>query len=242
MGITLSYILSFLVFCISVFFEWKAVLNRMKSKYLWIVLAILSGVVFLFSAYADSFQIESRSQIASEMINEAYAENPNQYPSWFEKQFSEEEERMDSYLWDRDNLNLETSMNVETAGEMLQNIYLDYLVKTITILDSENLTIEDFRKNKGEWIGKYMDLDGNCYLRTDGSELFFTKEFTRSNSDCKIAAFYYTYPDEDGKFIVWRPDTRWTPEGIEDADYPDAIFIGELTQDGEDFDVFVRNE
>lgn len=242
MGITLSYIISFLIFGASAFLEWSTVLKRKKSRYLWIIFMILSGIIFLLSAYADDFQIKKRSQIASEMVNKAFDENPDQYSSWFEKQFSEEEKLLDSYFWDRENLDLESGTNVETAGEMLQNICMGYLVKTITVLNSEDLTIEEFRKDKGKWLGKYMDLSGTCYLRTDASELFFTKEFTKLNPDCEIAAFYYTYPNGDGKFIVWRPDTKWAPEKAEDANYPDAIYIGEVIQDGETFDIFVRNE
>ena len=242
MGITLSYIMLFLVFCICSFLEWIAVLKRHKSKCLWIVLMILSGTGFIISAYADSIQVKERSQIASEMINAAFDENMDQYSVWFEEKFSQEEKRLNSYSWDQKHLNLEDSGNLETASEMLKNIYMDYLIKTITVLDEDYLEIEDFRNDKGKWLGKYMELTGECYRRTDASELFFTQEFTRSNPECKITAFYYTYPDEKGKFIVWRPDTKWAPEELEDADYPDGIYIGELTQNGEKFDVFVRNE
>lgn len=87
-----------------------------------------------------------------------------------------------------------------------------------------------------------MDLLGECYQHTDASEMFFTKEFTKLNPDCNIAAFYYTYADGKGKFIVWRPDIKQDSENIRDTKYPDGIYIGEWTQDGEVFDVYVRNE
>ncbi len=240
MGITLAYIVLFVTFCICLLGEWNAVLKRKKSRYLWIVFMILLGGCFMISVYADSIQIQKRSQIASQRINEAF--NVDQYSVWFEQEFSEEEKRLDAYSWEEKHLNLENSENLETAANMIQNIYMSYLIKTIVVLDSDDLKIEEFRSNKGKYLGNYMDLSGECYLRTDASELFFTKKFTNLNPACKVAAFYYIYPDGEGKFIVWRPDTKWTPEELEDAEYPDGIYIGELTKNGETFDVFVRNE
>lgn len=149
---------------------------------------------------------------------------------------------MHAYSWDPTNLDLETSANKAVAAKVLHNVSLNYLLESIVMLDEDALSLKEFRKDKARWLGTYMDLEGICYQWTDASELSFTKLFTSINPDYKVVAFYYDYPDQKEKFIVWRPDTKWAPEKLEEAGYPDGIYIGQINRDGENFDVFVSNE
>lgn len=240
MWITAGYIVSFCLFVSGAFWEWNAVLKKKRIWYLPVILMILSGSLFVFFVYQDTFQMEKNAELAAEEVNRKSQENPDS--AWVRQQCVREEERLHSYSWDQTNLDLETSVNKAVAAEVLHNISLNYLLESIVMLDEDALSLKEFRKDKARWLGTYMDLEGICYQRTDASELSFTKLFTSINPDCKVVAFYYDYPDQEEKFIVWRPDTKWAPEKLEEAGYPDGIYIGQINRDGENFDVFVSNE
>lgn len=239
--ITIAYIACFCLFFMSLLWVWYLFLKTRKLPKLPTVAAALLGAGFLFFAALDGVQMEVRQQKASELADAAYEEGENVYSSWYEALYSEEEDKLANYQWDKKNLNLENSSNLETAADMLQNVCLSYIFRDRSTVNSDESEFVEFQNRKGDYLGKVVDLYGSCYQMTDGQELPFSELFSSQNPSCSLSVCYYQYEDREERFIVWRPASMWSPASVEDADYPDGVYIGQINLENVSYDVYVKN-
>lgn len=237
--ITIVYITCFFLFFAGLLWFWYVFLKTRKFPKLQAAAVVLFGMGFLMSAFFESKQIEIRQKKASELADAAYEENTSVYSGWMEDLYSSEEKRMESYQWDTENLNLENSSNLETAADMLQNVCLTYV--RMSTVNFDEAQFKEFQNNKEDYLGKNVDLYGSCYQMTDARELPFSKVFSTQNPSCKLCACYYQYEDSEERFIVWGPSTIWTPVSVEEAGYPDGVYIGQINLENISYDVYVKN-
>ena len=241
--ITILYIICFVLFFISLLWFWYSFLkNRKLSKGIAAAVIVL-GVGFVLFAAVDNAKMKERSLVASEMADADFDENREEDggSEWNRKLYRAEQEKMESYQWDKDHLNLEESPNRNTAADMLQNVYMAYLNNRISLEDSSGEEFEKFQSNRGGYLGKYVDLYGICYQMTDAKELPFSEVFSSQNPSCELRAFYYQYEGREERFLVWEPSTIWTPASLEEAEYMDGAYIGQIELEQVWYDVYVKN-
>lgn len=235
--ITLGYLISFCLFCFFLFFTWYIFLERKKGKRLFSLVTILCAFSFVTFSAIDAQDMVVRQQKASELADQEVETNSDGISAWYRNKYQEETNKMKAYQWDKTSLNLEHSKNLHTAAQMVKNIYIDYL-QDIVRLDLEDGELQRFLKNRGEYLGKKVQLGGECLEMTDAAELSFSKEFTTENPSCQLEAYYCQYIDSTDKYIVWQVHTMWSI-AKEDADMLDGVYIGQIMHQGNLYDVYI---
>lgn len=234
--ITVGYIVSFIIFLVVFLFSIYLFLYHKKLKWIAAFGTVLFGIMFLILIVWDRQIVQRKSEVASELITEQNANEEDTVSEWNKKICQYEQSLLDGYQWDKGNIALERGTNEIIMAEAFQNVLFSYLKA-----DNINDSYEYFIENKGEYIGRYCEIRGECIQISNGTEIVFLEKLFSENPDCNIKAYYCTYEDAPGKYIVLRPEYRKNIDK-EDIYYLYGMYAGEITVHEKQYDFYVMNQ
>lgn len=246
---------SFAVFCGSSLCTWLWYHRRRRLSGAGVLCVILSAAVFSAGSMADCQVIQERNAVISgnvtHMTDQLLEEGEAYASEWMKQTVLEEEKRLRSLEWNREDPSLCSETNLSNAAWAVSNVMFS-AIREYKTLDSDS--VQDFLEHRGAYLGEMLLVSGSCSEITDGSELKagggsssdgtgqkLNDLFNPDGNPCTFEAYYFTEEQSGRGFIFWTPYQILRTGSRQDFAAAGGMYAGTVTANGLEYELLISN-